>query len=108
MKRLKELREAKHLSQQALADIFHVTQQSIYKYEHEIAEPDLDVIIRMADFFNVSVDYLIGYSDIPLRYEAFSNDSLTRDELNLLTYYRSLSPHTQELIQELIHEKKQL
>ena len=42
MIRLKELREAKHMSQQAVADVFHVTQQTIFKYEHALAEPYLD------------------------------------------------------------------
>ena len=48
MVRLKELRESKHMSQQAVADVFHVTQQTIFKYEHALAEPDLDVILHMA------------------------------------------------------------
>ena len=65
MIRLKELREAKHMSQQAVADVFHVTQQTIFKYEHALAEPDLDVILHMADFFGTSVDYLIGKTDDP-------------------------------------------
>lgn len=42
MKNLKTLRVAKKLSQQKLADILHVSQQSIYKYENGITSPDLE------------------------------------------------------------------
>lgn len=101
MKRLKELREAKNMSQQAVADIFHVTQQTIYKYEHGLAEPDLDVILHMADFFDTSVDYLIGYTDIPDRYEVYPESAITQNEMRVLEYYRHLSPRAKELIQEL-------
>ena len=65
MLRLKELRHAKGISQQDLADVLHVTQQSIYKYEAEKAEPDLDVIIGIAKYFDVSVDYLLERTENP-------------------------------------------
>ena len=41
MKRLKELREKKGISQQKLANEFNLSQQSIYKYENDLAEPDI-------------------------------------------------------------------
>lgn len=103
MKRLRELRLEKKVSQQQLADILHVTQQSIHKYEHGIAEPDLDIIIAMAKYFDTSVDYLIGYSDVPIKYELYDVEhSLTSAENRLLDYYRSLPPSGQGMIQSLI------
>lgn len=104
MKRLKELRTKKKMSQQALADILHVTQQSVFKYEHDMVEPDLDILKACADYFHTSIDYLIGYTDIPYRYEviASDSDSMTDNERLLLEYYRGLSPKAKELIQELI------
>ena len=47
MKRLRELRQKKGLSQQALADMLHVTQQSVYKYENGLAIPELDILMRV-------------------------------------------------------------
>lgn len=44
MKRLKELRTSKGISQQELADMLHVSQQSIFKYEHDMAEPKLKLV----------------------------------------------------------------
>jgi transcriptional regulator with XRE-family HTH domain len=103
MERLRELRLQKKISQQQLADILHVTQQSIYKYEHGIAEPDLDIMIAMAGYFDTSVDYLIGYSDVPIKYELYDMEhSLTPAEHRLLTYYRSLSSTGQQLLLELL------
>ena len=103
MKRLRELRLEKKISQQQLADILHVTQQSIHKYEDGIAEPDLDIIIAMAKFFDTSVDYLIEYSDVPIKYELYDVEhSLTSAEHRLLAYYRSLSSSGQTILQELI------
>lgn len=103
MLRIKELREKHQLSQQALADILHVTQQSIHKYERGLAEPDLDIIIAAANYFDTSVDYLIGYSDVPIKYELYNiEQSLTSAESRLIKYYRSLSVTGQNIIQEFI------
>lgn len=62
MNNLKKLRLDKGLSQQALADKLEISQQSIYKYENQITEPNIDMLKHMAGFFDVSVDYLIGNS----------------------------------------------
>lgn len=104
MKKLKELRTAKGISQQDLADIIHVTQQSIFKYEHDMAEPDLDLIIACAKYFDTSVDYLIGYSDVPIRYEMYPSESITPFEHRLLEYYRRLSPNIKRLIEGVVDE----
>lgn len=104
MKRLKELRTAKGISQQELADVIHVTQQSVFKYEHDMAEPDLDLVIACARYFDTSVDYLIGYSDIPIRYEAFPSDAITPFEHRLIEYYRQLSPKMKELVAGVVDE----
>ena len=69
MKNLKLLRHQKALSQQKLADILHISQQSVYKYENGITTPDLQTLMKIADFFDTSVDYLIGYTDIPHKIE---------------------------------------
>ena len=61
---LKSLRDEYGISQQKLAEIINVTQQSINKYENQNTAPDVDVLIRMADYFNTSIDYLLGHTDI--------------------------------------------
>ncbi len=82
MKRLKELREENGISQQKLADEFHTSRQSIWKYENELAEPGIKTLIQFANFFDVSVDYLIGVSDIKMRTHTASVKQLIFNLLN--------------------------
>ena len=58
--RLKNLREERKISQQKLAIELNVSQASISKYEKGLAEPDIPMLCTIAEFFHVSVDYLIG------------------------------------------------
>lgn len=58
---LKALRTAQGLSQRALADFVKVSQQSINQYENRDTEPDIAVLTRIADYFGVSIDYLVGH-----------------------------------------------
>ena len=64
IKNLKILRQEKGISQQQLADVILVSQQSVNKYENHDVEPDIDVLIKIADYFDVSLDYLVGRTDI--------------------------------------------
>lgn len=58
--RLKELRIEKNISQQKLANIIGVTQKAIDFWEKNINEPKASYIIKLAKFFNVTTDYLLG------------------------------------------------
>lgn len=60
VKNLKKLRSKKGVSQRELANAVMVSQQSINKYENHDVEPDISTLIKMADYFNVSLDYLVG------------------------------------------------
>ena len=61
VKNLRTLRMSKGISQQQLADVIGTSQQSINKYENHNVEPDISTLIMLADYFQVSVDYLIGH-----------------------------------------------
>lgn len=63
--RLKELREAKGLSQYSFADAFGISQSTIGNWEAGKREPNFDTMQRLADFFGVSVDYLLGREPTP-------------------------------------------
>lgn len=62
-KRLKELRSEKNLTQEGLAKIFDLSDRTIGMYEQERREPDIETLNRLAGFFNVTVDYLLGRTD---------------------------------------------
>ena len=61
--RLKELREEKRLSQLRLAIALDLTQNTISRYENMEREADYQTLIKIADYFNISIDYLLGRTD---------------------------------------------
>ncbi len=56
---LKRLRKQKKLTQRALADALHISQTSVSKYERGESEPDIEMLIKMSDFFGVTVDEFV-------------------------------------------------
>lgn len=56
--KLKELRKQNNLSQAEIAKILNTSQQNYNRYENGKIEPDLKTLYKLADFFNVSLDYL--------------------------------------------------
>jgi len=68
-KRIKELRERKNLTQRELAEIMgYKTTRSIQFLEADQRSLDHYQLIKLADFFDVSLDYLVGRSDAPRRH----------------------------------------
>ena len=65
--RLKALRQGKNLSQIALAKDLGVSSRNYQRYEYGEIEAPISVGVALADFFNVSLDYLVGRSDNPQR-----------------------------------------
>lgn len=66
--RVKELRLAKSLSQEQLAEKIGLTKQAISQYERGERNPSMDVLEALCDFFNVSSDYLLGFDTVTLRF----------------------------------------
>lgn len=95
---LKKLRQEYGISQQRLADAVNVSQPSINKYENHNIEPDIDVLIRLADYFNTSVDYIIGHTDVRRRIEPTEAYHLNESESDMLTRYRALSPEERQCV----------
>ena len=62
--RLKELRKEKNLTQQELADEFSVKLRTYHGYEYGESYPEVAKLLAIADFFDVSLDYLMGRSDV--------------------------------------------
>ncbi len=91
VQRLKELRQKHGLSQNALGEAIGVTQQSVNKYENHGVEPDIQMLIAIADYFQTSVDYLIGHSDIDHKFEVLHPCDLNEDEERLIHAWRKLN-----------------
>lgn len=63
--RLRELRKGRGISQLKLALDLNTSQNTISRYETGEREPGISELIKIADFFNVSIDYLVGRTDNP-------------------------------------------
>ena len=85
VKNLKSLRTQAGISQQTLATAIGISQQSVNKYENHSIEPDIATLIAMADYFETTVDYLIGRTN-----ESDNNVRLS-GTTNLEVRYRRLN-----------------
>lgn len=63
-KNLRELREQKNLRQQDVADIVGSSQKNVSNWEIGKFEPDIQTLWKLADYFDVTIDYLVGRSDL--------------------------------------------
>lgn len=97
--RLKQLRKEKNLTQSELGQKINVTKVSISGYESGNRTPDTDTLQRIADFFEVSTDYLLGRTNTPAlskeemdeaEFQAFANDP------ELKRWYRELPKSKEE------------
>jgi transcriptional regulator with XRE-family HTH domain len=115
--RLRQLRLGKKLSQQYMADFLGITRQGYGKYEKEKkngSQPDFDTLKKLADFFDVTIDYLISgdiekkkdhlpeltdknEKDIAKRMEGIKKDLKSADGLNF-----SGEPMSDEAIESLL------
>ena len=62
--RLKELRREKNISQKQLADFLNMSKMAISHWESGHSEPSISQLILLSEYFDVSVDYLIGKTDL--------------------------------------------
>lgn len=90
MNTIKELRKEKGLTQTDLAKVVGLDQTAISKWELDKALPDTAILIKLSEFFNVSIDYLLGRSTF---YYPDNVKPNAPDEEELLEYFRGLSPY---------------
>lgn len=92
LENLKKLREIKHITQVKLATDLGISQELISRYEVGSSFPQPNMLIKLADYFNCSVDYLLGLTDIstPVKYLT-SNNKKDVEFSNLYNKYNLLS-----------------
>ena len=99
---LKELREARGLSQDALGKLFNVSRTAIHSWEKDKQEPSLEVLKKLANFFEVSVDYLVANSDdwgnVTLSAGAVSGNHNTVNSHNTINSVTHTTPDEAELL----------
>lgn len=65
--RLKELREDRDLLQRDVSEILNCTQVCYSRYELGKRDIPTEVLVKLADYYSVSIDYILGQTDNPLR-----------------------------------------
>ena len=75
--RLKKLRTNRHMTQDELGEIFESpkAQSTVGTWERGVRQPSMEDLVRIAQFFNVSIDYLLGISEEERRVETFKEDN---------------------------------
>jgi len=103
MTRLRECRENAHLSQKYVAITLGLSSPSVANWERGKTKPTQENIVKLADLYGVSVDYLLGRVDEPNGSEDEGNNlaipaGLPKDEVILLERYRALTDEDKELL----------
>ena len=101
---IKYLREEKGLSQQAVGDAVSLTQQAINRYENAHTEPDIETLKSLATFFNVSVDFLIGHSEIRKPTTELEASLLNDQEKAFISVVRKLPDAYRRTLLELLSQ----
>lgn len=118
--RLKELRAAKGVSQQELADYLNIHKMTVSGYERGLRHPSFGILDDMAEYLDASLDYLLGTSDVNRHYPkqgpALIDVELIKksDPLPRLTAYASLiaqaydkaSPEIQQAVRRILDVKE--
>lgn len=81
--RLKQLRNEKKLSQQELADKLGINRSTYARYETSATQPDYETLQKLADFFDVSIDYLLGRTDNPTTSNNHRLELTEKDEMDV-------------------------
>jgi transcriptional regulator with XRE-family HTH domain len=97
MNRLKELRESKNMTQVRLSIELGVSQETISGYEIGKASPPADMLIKLADVLDTSVDYILGRTDNRY-FNKLNKSDLSEQELEVLLNFRKLPKNKKERV----------
>ncbi|MDD2957429.1 MAG: helix-turn-helix transcriptional regulator [Lachnospiraceae bacterium] len=100
-RKLRFLRKEADYTQEEVAKYLNIERQAYSNYENEMRNPPLDVIVKLANFYHVTVDYLVKESTIASR----QYQPLTSAEAAFLESFRSLSPQSQRETLQFIQFK---
>ena len=101
--RIKTLREKRGIIQEILAAELGITQQMLSKYEKDVTVIKVDILKKLAEYFNVTTDYLLGMSDVKRDLTGQIKLNETLDEYyDMIEVYKKLDQYDQELVWSLL------
>jgi transcriptional regulator with XRE-family HTH domain len=96
---LAEIRRDRHMTQKDLAEVLHVSTGTISNYEKDVHLPDVDKLINIADYFEVTTDYLLGRTPYNISPAAFETVTLNgKPAYEILETLRTLSPEQRKAV----------
>lgn len=104
--RLRTLRESIKLSQEKMASLVEMKQSSINRYENNQSDPSYETLLRYADYFDVSLDYIFGRTDKPQGRLYECKSKIERDDPKMRAFvemcFDPKSPYRDRLKQTLL------
>ncbi len=88
--RIRELRIARNMNQVQLADELNVTKQTVSNWENDNIQPSINILVKIADYFGVTTDYMLGRSSS----RTINADGLTDSQI----------AHIQFIIEDILSE----
>lgn len=105
--RIKQLRENRGLIKEILASELGITQQMLSKYERDVLCIKVDVLKRIAEYFNVTTDYLLGVSEVKRDLQGQMKVNKTLDTYyDLIEIYKGLDEYDQEMVWSIMQTVK--
>ena len=105
--RIKQLRRNRGIGQTVLALEIGITQQTLSNYEHDIGLIKADILKKLAQYFDVTTDYLLGISAVKKNTEELMKTDNTLDEYyNFLEAYKELDKYDREMVWMIIQTRK--
>jgi transcriptional regulator with XRE-family HTH domain len=96
---LSEIRRDRHMTQKDLAEVLHVSTGTISNYEKDVHLPDVDKLISIADYFNVTTDYLLGRTSYNVSPDVFETVVLNdKPAYEVLENFKILSQEQRKAI----------
>lgn len=91
MNNIKKLRKSKSILQTKLAIDLNLTQEAISSYETERVTPSADILIKLADYFNTNIDYLLCRTNYDLPISDIKPTNINEEQFQLLNKINKLS-----------------
>lgn len=105
--RIKQPRENRGLIQEILASELGITQQMLSKYERDVLCIKVDVLKKIAEYFNVTTDYLLGISEVKRDLQGQMKMNKTLDTYyDLIEIYKGLDEYDQEMVWSIMQTVK--
>lgn len=106
--RIRELRKSHNMSQEALGAVINTTQQAVSKMKKDICFISTDLLISMAEYFNVTTDYILGLSDIKRDLSGQFRMNQEMDQCyDIVLRYRNLSDINQKTLRCVLKRLEQ-